>query len=336
MKKLVKAVSAVLLVIVLSQSAAAAENTTEIDPSMNFMPGSRIAVVSKTTKGEFWEQVRSGMENAVKEINETFSLTGDDKIYMTFEGPGDEKQVENQINTLDAVIAENPDVLCLCAGDMNSCQAQIEAAKENGIPIVVFDSYVTDMSLVSAYRSTDNRKVGTIAAEKMAEALKEEGKLIVFSAQAKTSTVKDRVEGFESMMKEFPDIEVIEVIYDDQVEDMAAAMKEAFEKNPDIDGVYCTNDEISNIFLDLPESEDRQSVFIGTDASKKQQEAIRSGKELGCVSQNPREMGFQTILAAIQLTGVDGVETVEEESLIEPMWIDSTSIASPEAADYLY
>ena len=336
MKKLIKAVSAVLLVLILSQAAAAAEDNLQIDPAMNFMPGSRIAVVSKNTKGEFWEQVRSGMEEAVKEINGTFSLTGDDKINMTFEGPEDEKQLESQINTLDAVIAENPDVLCLCAADMNSCQAQIEAATENGIPIVVFDSYVADMSLVSAYRSTDNQKIGGIAAEKMAEALDEKGKLIVFSAQEKTSTVKDRVEAFESVMKEFPDIEVTKVIYDDQVENMSEAMEEALTKDPGIDGVYCTNDEISNVYLDLPGSEERQCVFIGTDASKKQQEAIKNGKELGCVSQNPRAMGFQTILAAVQLTGVDGDGTVEEESLIEPMWIDSTSIASPEAADYLY
>ena len=336
MKKLKLAFSAVLLVMILSQTVVSAESNPEIDPSMNFMPGSRIAVVSKNTKGEFWGQVRAGMEDAVKEINDTFQLTGDDKISMTFEGPGNEKEVESQINTLDAVIAENPDVLCLCAGDMNSCQAQIEAARENGIPIVVFDSYVSDMSLVSAYRATDNKEIGTIAAEKMAKALKEKGKVIVFSAQEKTSTVRDRVEAFESLIKEFPDIDVTEVIYDDQVEDMAAAMEEAFENDPGITGVYCTNDEISNVYLSLPESSGRRPVFIGTDASEQQQKAIQSGKELGCVSQNPHAIGYQTIMAAVQLTGVDGTGVVEEESLIEPMWIDSTSIASPEAEDYLY
>ena len=51
------------------------------------------------------------------------------QITMTFEGPDDEEDVESQINTLDAVIAENPSVVCLSAGDMDSCQAQLEAAK---------------------------------------------------------------------------------------------------------------------------------------------------------------------------------------------------------------
>lgn len=49
---------------------------------------------------------------------------------MTFEGPDNEEDVETQINTIDAVIAENPDVLCISASDMDSCEAQLEAAKE--------------------------------------------------------------------------------------------------------------------------------------------------------------------------------------------------------------
>ena len=66
----------------------------------------------------------------------------DDQITMTFEGPDNEEDVETQINTMDAVIAENPDVLCISASDMDSCEAQLEAAKENGIPVIAFDSNV--------------------------------------------------------------------------------------------------------------------------------------------------------------------------------------------------
>ena len=75
---------------------------------------------------------------------------------MTFEGPDNEEDVETQINTIDAVIAENPDVLCISASDMDSCEAQLEAAKENGIPVIAFDSNVAEKKLVKAYRGTDN------------------------------------------------------------------------------------------------------------------------------------------------------------------------------------
>ena len=114
----------------------------EIDDTLSIEEGARIAVVSKSKKGEFWNKVKEGMEAAVKDVNEAYGFKKDKQITMTFEGPDDEEDVESQINTLDAVIAENPSVVCLSAGDMDSCQAQLEAAKENGIPVVAFDSNV--------------------------------------------------------------------------------------------------------------------------------------------------------------------------------------------------
>ena len=84
----------------------------------------------------------------------------DDQITMTFEGPDNEEDVETQINTIDAVIAENPDVLCISASDMDSCEAQLEAAKENGIPVIAFDSNVAEKKLVKAYRGKPGIEIG--------------------------------------------------------------------------------------------------------------------------------------------------------------------------------
>ena len=109
----------------------------EIDDNLSIEEGARIAVVSKCKKGEFWDKVKEGMEAAVKDVNEAYGFKKDKQITMTFEGPDNEEDVESQINTLDAVIAENPSVVCLSAGDMDSCQAQLEAAKENGIPVPI-------------------------------------------------------------------------------------------------------------------------------------------------------------------------------------------------------
>ena len=127
------------------------DSASKIDTSITIGTGSRIAVVSKATDGEYWKLVHRGMEDAVKDINTAYDFSSDDAVTMTFEGPSDEQDVETQINTLDAVIAENPTVLCMSASDIESCQAQLEAASENGIPVVVFDSNVRDDELVAAF-----------------------------------------------------------------------------------------------------------------------------------------------------------------------------------------
>ena len=207
----------------------------EIDTDIKIHAGSRIAVVSKCVKGEYWKMVKKGMEDAVKEINKAYGYKKDDQITMTFEGPDNEEDVETQINTIDAVIAENPDVLCISASDMDSCEAQLEAAKENGIPVIAFDSNVAEKKLVKAYRGTDNVQVGKMAAYQLGSALGKMGKVAVFSAQQKTKSVQDRVEGFMNNIGKYGDIEVVGIAAGRNIDALESQIREF---SPKICGVW--------------------------------------------------------------------------------------------------
>ena len=309
----------------------------EIDTDIKIYAGSRIAVVSKCVKGEYWKMVKKGMEDAVKEINKAYGYKKDDQITMTFEGPDNEEDVETQINTIDAVIAENPDVLCISASDMDSCEAQLEAAKENRIPVIAFDSNVAEKKLVKAYRGTDNVQVGKMAAYQLGSALGKMGKVAVFSAQQKTKSVQDRVEGFMNNIGKYGDIEVVETIYSDQVDDMEASMKEVLEKYPTLDGVFCTNADITEMYLNLEKSDEHDApALVGVDATTKQQEAIRNGEEIGCVSQQPYAMGYQTIWAAVETTAPKKSVVIEKNVLSNPAWIDADCLDDPDYSGYLY
>ena len=314
------------------------DRASKIDTTITLGAGSRIAVVSKATDGEYWKLVRQGMEAAVKDINTAYDFTSDDAITMTFEGPSDESDVETQINTLDAVIAENPTVLCLSASDIESCQAQLEAASENGIPVVVFDSNVNDDALVAAFRGTDNEYVGKMAAEKLADAIGGSGKIAVFSAQEKTESIQKRVEGFEeAIAAEYPNISIVSKIYMDQVDDMSEAISNVLTSYPDLAGVFCTNENASTLYLSVDKGENAP-VMVGVDASTVQQDAIKNGQELGCVSQDPYEIGYQTIIAAAQAMSTDEEQAAEVEKnvLLEPGWIDAANIEDSQNSNYLY
>ena len=293
----------------------------EIDTDVKIEAGSRIAVVSKSVKGEYWKMVKKGMEDAVKAINDAYGFKKDDQITMTFEGPDNEEDVESQINTIDAVIAENPDVLCISASDMDSCQAQLEAAKENEIPVVAFDSNVSEKKLVKAYRGTDNVQVGKMAAYQLGSALGKMGKVAVFM----------------NNIQKYGDIEVVEVIYADQVDDMETAMKEVLDKYPALDGVFCTNADVTELYLGLEKSDAGDApALVGVDATTKQQKAIRNGEEIGCVSQQPYAMGYQTIWTAAETTAPKKSVTIEKNLLLNPAWIDSESVDDPDSSAYLY
>jgi ribose transport system substrate-binding protein len=328
-----------------STEASAETEESAIDTSLPVQEGARIAVVSKETKGEFWSLIRSGMEAAVNDVNEAYDFDKNQQISMSFEGPDDEQEVEEQINTLDAVIAENPDVLCLSVGDMNSCQAQLEAAWDNGIPVITFDSNVSDQELISSFHGTDNEKVGELAAEHMEEVLGGSGKVAVFSEQQKTQTAVERTESFLNRLPD--DIVVEEVIYADQVEDMKAAMEAVLTIHPDLDGVFCTNADITETFLNLEKNTEKTIAVIGVDATAAQVKAISEGTEVGVISQNPYKIGYDTMMDAIMATvheqdkagnkTEEPAEKPEEASdLQEPVWLDQTNLEEAQYADYIY
>lgn len=331
------AAAAFLAAAMLAGSAAAEDDRSQIDTSVSIRPGSHIAVVSKNVKGAFWKTLRQGMEDAVKDINEAYGFSRDQSITMTFEGAKDEMDVEKQINTLDAVIAENPDVLCLCASDMDSCRAQLEEAAENGIPVVTFDATVSDDRLVSSYIGTDNVALGRLAAEKLLEMLDGKGRIAVFSEQRKTSSIQGRIEGFLSCMEAEEGITVLDVVYQDEVEDMEAAMEAVLDENPELSAVFCTNADVSDLYLNLIKGREDTPLFVGTDATPEQQAALKEGIEAGCVSQDPYRIGYETLLTAAAYTQPpDAAVFPEKEQLFEPRWIDAEGFSDPENESYLY
>ncbi len=325
-----------------TQNETTVENTAEAQeqekesaiPDIQVSPGIKVAVVSKCVKGEFISLVTKGMEQAVSDVNTALGYSGGDKISITVEGPKDELDIETQINTLDAVISENPDVLCMSIGDRSSCLAQLEAAKENGIPVVIFDASSDYMELTAGYRASDNLNIGRIGAEKLCEAIQGSGKVAIIAGQERTSTTEDRVKGFNEKLKDYPGVQVAEIIYEDQVEDIRAAVAELLAAHPDLAGVFCTRAEEADLYLSIEKGENSPAM-VGVDGTKAQQEAIRKGIEYGCVSQDAWQIGYDTMILALSAVEEDASE-VEEVRLLEPGWLDASNIDLEENKKYLF
>lgn len=118
---------------------------------------------------------------------------------------------------------------------------------------------------------------------------------------------------------------------------MKATMQEVLDKYPALDGVFCTNADVSEMFLSVnKDTGDNKVAMVGVDATSKQQEAVKSGDELGILSQNPYAMGYQTMWAAIQATAPKKEVKIEKKVLLDPAWIDAENIESEDYANYIY
>lgn len=313
------------------------ENGSSIDytslEEINLEAGSHIAVVVKSTKNGFWTSVKRGMDAAVADLNEKLGYKGDDKIKLTFEGPSDETDVEDQINIIDAVFGENPDVLCLSAIDMDSCQAQLEAAEENGIPVIVLDSGVKTGN-VNATCVVDNYQAGVQAAVKLADTIGGSGKIAVMTHVESAQNCQEREQGFtETIAEKYPDIEIVNISHQNEETSVSEMAESVLKLFPDVKGYFCTNENVSGDVLDAISASGKEVAVVGIDAGKKQKDAIKSGKEVGVLVQNAYGMGYATVVAAAR--AVLGMEN--DESINPGMeWIDSENISDERYANYLY
>lgn len=313
------------------------ENGSSIDytslEEINLEAGSHIAVVVKSTKNGFWTSVKRGVDAAVADLNEKLGYKGDDKIKLTFEGPSDETDVEDQINIIDAVLGENPDVLCLSAIDMDSCQAQLEAAEENGIPVIVLDSGVKTGN-VNATCVVDNYQAGVQAAVKLADTIGGSGKIAVMTHVESAQNCQEREQGFtETIAEKYPDIEIVNISHQNEETSVSEMAESVLKLFPDVKGYFCTNENVSGDVLDAISASGKEVAVVGIDAGKKQKDAIKSGKEVGVLVQNAYGMGYATVVAAAR--AVLGMEN--DESINPGMeWIDSENISDERYANYLY
>lgn len=337
MRKWMPAITVVLLLASIPAKDCRAFELTQIDSTIPVQSGARIAVVSKNTRGQYWDLLKEGMQDALTAVNTSYGFEKGDQIYMTFEGPDDEQKIGDQINTIDEVLNENPAVLCLSVSDSNSCSAQLDAAAENGIPVVVFDSNVSDTGLITAFRGTDNHRVGELAAQQLAEAIEGKGSVVVFSVQNKTESAQLRLQGFSEKMEEYPEIRIAADIGQDEVENMTDAMIEVLESTKDLKGVFCSNADMSELYLSLDEKLREGIVMVGVDATTRQQEAVLSGEELCVISQDPRTLGYETILTAVKATAPEDVEVdIKKEILLPPQIINAENLYNPLLHNYVY
>ncbi len=316
---------------VLKDQAGTVDYTSLED--LNPEPGSRIAVVLKSTRDDFWTTVRSGIEDGVQALNEKMGYTGEDQITVSFDGPADDTDVEKQIDLIDTVLSENPSILCIAAIDRQSCEAQLEMAAENDIPVIMIDSGVEN-GPVSALCATDNYEAGAEAARKLAEAVGDDGQIAVMTHTESAQTSQDREKGFtDEITKNHPNIEIVNISHENEDFTMEKMADAVFTLYPDIEGYFCTNEAASEAVLSATDASGKELVIVGFDSGEVQRNAVENGTQIGFIAQNPYGMGYAAVIAGVRADLGLTVDTFINTSF---QWIDSSNIENEEYSSYFY
>lgn len=285
-----------------------------------------IAIVSKGFQHQFWQAVQQGADEAAAELG----------VSITFEGPDDESQVDQQIQMLQTALDRGPDAIAFAALDSQAAEPLLQRADDDGLPIIAFDSGVdSDIPLTTV--ATDNYAAGGAAAEHMSELIGGEGQVALVVHDQTSVSGTERRDGFVDWMEDnAPDVEIVDVQYGggDHLEstDITRSIVSA---HSDLAGIFGSNEGsaigVVNAINELNMA--GEITVVGFDSGQAQIDAIRDGVMAGAITQNPVNMGYETVQAAIR--ALEG-ESLDEETDTGYLWYDADNIDDQEIQDAIY
>lgn len=192
---------------------------TDIDELL-LEPGTYISVIGKAEDTPYWQQVRAGVEQAAKDINEHLGYSGSDEVKVLYNAPADGENIDEQVNILDEEMSRYPDVIAIASIDENASSVQFDLAIANGIQIVAFDSGNSYQG-IQCTCMTDNKAAAAEGAAKLCEAIGESGEVALFVHDSVSGNARERAQAFEQEIRDgHPQVTVAETIYLDQMDQM--------------------------------------------------------------------------------------------------------------------
>ncbi|WP_432730291.1 ABC transporter substrate-binding protein [Variovorax sp. W6] len=285
-----------------------------------------IPLVSKGFQHQFWQAVKSGAEQAGKDL----------KVKVSFEGPETEAMVDKQIDMLSAALAKKPQAIGFAALDSQAAIPLLKKAQAAKIPVVAFDSGV-DSDIPVTTTTTDNKAAAALAADKMAELIGKSGEVALVVHDQTSRTGVDRRDGFVNRMKSaYPNIKIVSVQYGggDQLKSTEIT-KSILQASPNLKGIFGANEGSAIGVVNGVKEMKRTGkvVIIGYDSGKQQKNAIMDGSMAGAITQNPVGMGYKTVEMAVKAVKGEKLPKIVDTGFF---WYDKTNIADPKIAAVLY
>lgn len=135
-----------------------------------------------------------------------------------------------ELDTVDAI-----GVSCI---DPDICVEPINAAVDKGIVVMTWDSDAPDSKRMT-YLGVDNYEGGQAAGELLVRAMGESGKVALQSGVKGSANLEQRIEGFKDYIADYPDIEVVTIVYsDDSTPKGVEVVEETMAEYPDLDGWF--------------------------------------------------------------------------------------------------
>ena len=260
-----------------------------------------VAVVLKTLSSEYWGYVKAGCDAAAADLG----------IKVNVVGPGAESDIEGQVSMIEQQIGAGCDAIVCAPNDASAAGAALQAAIDQGIPVLAVDTNV-GIEGQTCFVGTSNVDAAYEGAKWAIEQVGSDAKAVIIYGQEGDNTSNMRREGYQKACDE-AGVEVLSALSGQNTTDGATkTMEDLLNAYPDqIKMVFCHNDDTAIGAMNACKNAGVTDVtIVGFDGNASAVDLILAGELVkATVAQQPYEMGYQVVEAAVK--AING-ETVDE------------------------
>jgi len=275
----------------------------------------------------WFDEVNKGAQLQADALSDQLGV----EVKIDYRAPS-KSDVAEQNSVMEQAAATKPDGIAVDPVDYEGSKAVIEEIQSQGIPVVLFDAPSPEGSGLTSV-GNDFKEQATIAADKLAELIGEEGKVAVMQGFPSAPNHAERYQAHLDALKKYPNIEVIDGgIDNDNVEEAQSQAAAVLAANPDLKGYLNCDACGSGVAAAIEEAGKAGDVtFVAMDNLIEILDYVKSGTISATSSTIPQMQGSMAVLMMWQQSiGIEipqkvdtGIAYIDETNIDE--WIKTVS-----------
>lgn len=286
-----------------AETAAPADTKAE-EPAAEAAGGEELVIgcTLQNLSEEFMTMLQGAMELQLKNYDNVKLIINDA-----------ESQSDKQASQLDSFVAQGVDAVIISPVDADALASAVKTVVDAGIPVITCSADVTgDQGQVWVGSSNENG--GEIEMKYVAEQLGGKGKIAVLRGPLGAFAEQGRFAGYETVLKEYPDIEIV---FDQtgnwQREEAMSLIENLLTAGTEIDAIVCQNDGMALGALEAVKAAGKkdQITITGIDAIVDALDSIKAGELDATCFQDAIGQGTNALDMAIKAAKGEKIERMD-------------------------
>ena len=191
---------------------------------------------------------------------------------------------------IDNMASQKWDFVAIQAFGIGTLTQPVQKMIDAGIPVIDMDTLIAplDQINVHSFLAPDNEFMGASVTQALVNAIGGKGKVIMTQGALGHTGAQGRAKGFNSVVKQYPNIEVLDTQPADWDVSKTARLWETYlTKYPQIDAAFFHNDDMALAAYNIMKAHNRTNILIGgVDAMPPAIQAVSEGRMFATV-RNP-------------------------------------------------